>query len=202
MKDVDFRPSWYIKILADREGSRFRVSGFVVLGCLLLVASYESVHHTQASMDQLQELHGIYQSQDGLMSELDRLELENRVWTQSAAILTDVGSGVTVSGLLAEISHLMPRQMSLREVTMARPSRVAAIDPNATSDSEKEQKETMGAFEIAGWAESGTAIGYFVSRLAQSDLFYDVVLRYQRPETVYGKDVVEFRLVCRMLDFR
>ncbi len=201
MKELDFTPEWYVKALADREGTRLRLGGFIILGVLLIVAGLESARQTWAATRKLQEVQGAYDVQSPMLKRLEELRSEQTHWMNNAKVLADVGGGVVVADIFTELSHLMPRSLTLREVYLNKSPRVIFGSNSATEEEESLTEKKATVLEVAGWAASGSEIGTFVRCMADSPLFYDVSLRYERPETIYGKSVVEFRVVCRMAQF-
>ena len=202
MKELDFTPEWYVKALADREGTGLRLGGFIILGVLLIVAGLESGRQTRAATQKLQEVQGAYDVQSPMLKRLEELKNEQAHWMNNAKVLADVSGGFVVADIFTELSHLMPRSLTLREVYLHKSPRVIFAGKAADEkDDELTEEAEATVFEVAGWAASGSEIGTFVRRMSESPLFYDVSLRYERPETIYGKSVVEFRVVSRMAQF-
>ena len=201
MKDVDFTPEWYAKSLAERKGSRNRVAGLAVLAVLVLACSCQSTSQTRAAALALERLQHSYEAQQGMIAQLDALAESNAQHAKDARILADVSGGLAVDSLLVELSHLMPRALSMRAIYLQRAPRIGFAPSEGEEAEAEEQEPPATTLEITGWAASGTEIGSLVSRLAASELFYDVTLRYERPETVSDRRVVEFLVECRVPEF-
>jgi len=203
MKDVDFTPEWYAKSLAERKGSRNRVAGLAVLAVLVLAWSCQSTSRTSAAALSLERLQHSYEAQRGMIAQLDALVQSNAQHAKDARLLADVSGGLAVDNLLVELSHLMPRALSMRAIYLQRAPRIgfSPIEGEEAEAEAKEQEPPATTLEITGWAASGTEIGTLVSRLAASELFYAVTLRYERPEIVFDRRVVEFLVECRVPEF-
>ena len=201
MKDVDFTPEWYAKSLVERKGSRNRVAGLALLAVLVLAWSCQSTSRTCAAALALERLQHSYEAQRGMIAQLDALAESHAQHAEDARLLADVSGGLTVDNLLVELSHLMPRALSMRAIYLQRSPRIGFPPPEGEEAEAEEQEPPATTLEITGWAASGTEIGSLVSRLAASELFDDVTLRYERPETVYDRRVVEFLVECRVPEF-
>ena len=201
MKDIDFTPDWYVEQVGEQQSVRRRLAGLVLVIVLVLVWSYQSSSRTRAvamTLEHLQHSHG---AQAEMMAQLDALEGANAQGSVNARLLTAVGGGLTVSGLLTELSHLMPRTVSIRSLYLQKAPRIHFPPADERKAKEEPEEPPATALEITGWASTGSEIGTLVSRMSASELFYDVALKYERPETVSGRKVVEFLVVCRMPEF-
>jgi hypothetical protein len=204
MINVDFTPQWYVDSLAERKGARFRVTGFVAVAALVVVWSYDTTLRTRAATHELRQLQLSYDSQTPLIEQAETLQRGAKAHADQAALLKELEGGVVAGDVLAEITHLMPGDMSLRGIAYKRVPRFVISptkdDPTGEARAE-DDAQTKSNLELTGWATSGMEIGRFVRRLSDSPLFEDVTLRYERPEIVGRQRVVEFLLVCGLPEF-
>ncbi len=207
MREVDFRPDWYVNSLAERAGARVHVTGFIVLAALLLVWWADATARSRADSIAVTRLSSALTAQDGMVAQVDRLDRELAGRQGNLALLHNLGGGLPVAALLAEISHLAPPSLTLRALVLDRPPRIA---PRATAGiktspaagaPEAPAAPAQAILELTGWAASGQDIANLVSGMSASPLFARVTLGYERSETVDQRLVVAFKIVCVMPEF-
>lgn len=198
MREVDFRPDWYVQALAERAGAKVHVTGFVVVAALLLAWWADATARSRADTVAVARLSAALGTQEAMVAQVDRLARSMAERQGDLALLHNLGGGVPVAALLAEISHLAPPSLTLRAVVLDRPPR---IDLPSTAPEGAAGPPTRATLELTGWAASGQDIANFVSGLSSSPLFAQVTLGYERSETVAQRTVVAFKIVCVMPEF-
>jgi len=199
MREVDFRPDCYVLALAERAGARVHVSGFIVMACLLLVWWADATSRGSAATVAVAQLADAVAVQDPMVAHLGRLNREIEVRRRDHRLLVELSGGLPTSDVLAEIAHLAPPSLSLRTLVLERSPRVVPVGNVDAKVLARLPKRTT--LELTGWAASGEDIANLVSGMANSPLFTEVSLGYERSETVEDRLVVAFQVVCHMPQF-
>lgn len=215
MREVDFRPEWYVSSLTERARARIHAPGFLLIAFLLLVWWTDAAARSRAAAVGVAQLSDALDVQGSMVAQLDRLDREIASRRRDQALLQDLSAGLPAAGVLAELSHLAPLSVSIRSLVLdkATDAERAAGSPD---DALRPRKRTLGAtaaaatatdrsqrtaLEITGWAASGEDIANLVSGMSASPLFTDVALGYERTETLEDRVVVAFKIVCHVPRF-
>ncbi len=204
MKAIDFRPAWYVSSLAERRSARLRTLGITVICILLLGSAFEWTGRTSAASSAVESLQVSLDAQAAVDARIQTLEEQEAALKRQADLLAEADGGVKVNHVLAELSHLMPRTLSLRTLALRRTLRIQraeAKDKREEKQADPQATKGVNQLDMVGWASSGAEIATFVRRLADSELFDNVTLRFQRPETYLDQPIVEFQVLCTMPEF-
>lgn len=199
MREVDFRPDWYVRSLAERAGARLHVSGFVLVAALLVIWWMDATARSRAATTVIAQLQEAHAAQDGAIARLDALDGELVRQKRDLALLTEVRGGLLTAGMLAELSHLAPPSLSLRSLVLDRAPRIAQVAGDAVKGRVDLPKRTV--LEVTGWAASGEEIANLVRGMAECPLFTEVTLGYERSEIVEARPVVAFKVICHLPEF-
>ncbi len=203
MRPVDFTPSWYLEIRREHRSSRGRVVGLVAMLVLMVVCSVLADRDSKAAVADLTVLQQSYHAQTGLVDRLDTLDKKHAATAHQTDLLEDAGGGVTVGQVFRELAQLMPKDLSVRRVVLNKALRFT-IDPEMLAEAfqDMDAPPRVTRLEISGISKRGRDIGSLVSQMSRSPLFYEVQLRYERSNSVYGAEVVEFVIDCKMPVFK
>ena len=169
---------------------------------LMVVCGFLAESDSNAAMAELNLLRESYHAQTGLVDRLDQLDRDHAATAHRYDMLADTGGGITMSDVFRELARLMPEALSIRHVDFKKALRIQ-VDPSELSGVavEMEPPPLTTTLEISGLSQKGRDIGSLVSQMSRSPLFFDVQLRYERAREVYGTDVVEFVIDCKMPSF-
>ncbi|GJM26593.1 MAG: hypothetical protein DHS20C16_30080 [Phycisphaerae bacterium] len=199
MRSVDFTPQWYLDVRHEHRSSRSRVIGLLVVLALLITCSVLADSDSRAARADLTVLRQSYHAQAGLVERLDELDRKHSVSAHQSDLLDDAGGGVTVAQIFRELAQLMPEELSIRRVVLNRSLRFE-LKPEQLAEAPKDidPPPDLTRLEISGFSQKGRDIGSLVSQMSRSPLFFDVQLRYERSNSEYGVEVVEFVVDCKM----
>ena len=199
MRSVDFTPQWYRDVRHEQRSSRGRVVGLLVVLALMISCSVLGDSDSRAAMADLTVLRQSYHAQSGLVERLDELDREHAASAHQTDLLDDAGGGLTAAQVFRELAQLMPKELSIRRVVFHKALRFD-VDPERLVESLKEidPPPDVTRLEISGFSQKGRDIGSLVSQMSRSPLFFDVQLRYERSNSAYGAEVVEFVVDCKM----
>jgi len=199
MREIDLRPDWYVESLSERRGSGFRLGGLIAMGALIVIWGYDATSRTNAAATELAELAHQVKAQDAAAADIAVYEAEMVARQRYAGLLKQVGGGVGVVEVIAEVTRAMPRAMNIERFQLDKAPRIAAAVEEENGGGEaKDARPALSNVQFYGFAATGGDVGGFVSRLSQSPLFEDVTLRFQRTILQEGEDVVEFYVECSM----
>lgn len=204
MREVDFIPSWY---RASRQRKRDLVIRAVFLGVLaveMVLISVGFYAQRAAVRKNLAELEASFEGQAEVITDISQLVLRLEELRNKRQLLSDVGGGAPVHGVLAELSRLMPDATALTRVGLTQSRRIGEAGRREAGDAGKvvaQPDDDEATLEITGWAASDIHVGSLMSNLARSPLFGDVRLRYSRPVAVNDREVRAFQLTCELPQF-
>ncbi len=199
MRPIDFTPKWYVDIRREHRSSKGRALGLMIVLVLIVVCSVLADRDSKAAVADLTVLQQSFHAQTGLVERLDELDQKHTATAHQTDLLEDAGGGVTTAQVFRELAHLMPPELSIRRVVLNKALRFA-VDPELLEVSLKDMDPppVVTRLEITGISKKGRDIGSLVSQMSRSPLFYDVQLRYERSNSAYGADVVEFVVDSKM----
>ncbi|MCK4659098.1 MAG: PilN domain-containing protein [Phycisphaerae bacterium] len=210
MKEIDFIPDWYIAQCRRKHSRITQVTFLAILAMTMVLVSAGRHVQVVSARENLAELQAGLASREEAVEVLTVLdELETRLDELHAKqlLLIDVAGGAPLHAVLAELSHLMPDAMVLKEVRVKQKPRLtqpASGEENAVEDSGQTSRscdDWDGKVEIAGWAGSGKAVGNLMTNMTRSPLFHEVALRYSKPVVVDSHEAWEFKVTSRLPQF-
>ncbi|NOX57512.1 MAG: PilN domain-containing protein [Planctomycetes bacterium] len=202
MRVIDFTPQWYLETLAERRGSRFRLTGLLIALAMMIVCSVQATSFSNAAIADLNLLQESFHAQSGLVGRLDQLDKKHAAGAHRLNMLDDVGGGITTADVVRELSHLMPESLTIRKIEFNKALRIEVDLRELAGAFEKlEPPPEVTTFAIAGVSKKGSDIGNLVSQMSRSPVFFDVQLRYERASDVFGSKIVEFVIDCKMPSF-
>lgn len=213
MKEIDFLPQWY-KTDRRRQVSYHRqyaaaIAVFAVLVCVSFLSGF-SVSHAKA---QLKNAQNRYESHLSMLNEYNQRTDRYKRLNYQAEILNSIDTGMKVSGVLAEISHLIHEEIIIKRIEIyAEQLQKNPAGRQGNSLSFRSLKvnhnhvlpEELVRFRvtIAGIARYPENVAKLISELENSDYFLQVIPNFSRDALIDKNPVTEFEITSYLATYR
>lgn len=191
MNPIDFTPAWYTKEQVHKARRRKLATCFVLLvtgmGGWFAFARVQigNAEHELADLRaELDEWNVKVRRAADVRADCMRVNARRDLYANLAG-------GVPMHGLVAEVSRVLPSLVVLSNLQITLEDRLSPDIGNQPADSRGPGASNL---VMKGYAQSDVGVGQSVSRLAGSDAFRRVQLRYSRPRIVDGHPVTEFEV--------
>ncbi len=204
MREIDFIPDWYCASRRRKRDLMIRGTLLGIFALALLIVSAGRYAQTAIARENLAQLQVGFESQAEMIQTLTELELRLDELRAKRRLLSDGAGGAPLHGVVAELSHLMPKAMVLTQLHIVRQRRVPDSDPlesEASADAKPAHEDGDGKLLVMGWAASDVNVGSLMTNIARSPVFGDPKLCYSKPVVVNDREAREFRLTSRLPQF-
>jgi len=134
MREVDFLPSWYVRMRRRRRLLILQVWATLALAAGIIAWSLLIARNTRVAAQTLNALRDQVAQTNAQLAQMERLEGLRRQWRQKAEALSRMGLHVEASRVLGRIAEVMPRELALTSFSM---------------DIEETARQTTGAARVA-----------------------------------------------------
>ena len=205
MKEADFLPEWLRQQRVRRK--RLIRQGQLLAICMVCMGLLTCVRQAWIS-DARAALTGIRdrtEAQDRLIAQIPPLERQMADLLIKKQIDGELGSRTDCTAVLAELCHLMPRNMSLAllelkpvEITIEpdHPVKRKARRPVRGSRRSAPKLVRRVRVVLAGLAPTDVDVANFIGQLSASPLFENVNMGYAKTVRFRGRSAREFQASC------
>lgn len=201
MESIDFLPD---RIRQQRSRRRRIIrQGFLVgvcaLGLVLLgYVRQNTIRHAQAELTALKEHGQDLQRQLAMRENLEKQQAELQI---AKRVDEQLGSRVNALDALAELSKLMPPNMTLTSLNFETIEERVPVDMSAgkaarATAAKREKTVKRVRLMITGVALSDVDIANFIAQLSTSPLLEDVNMGYSKTVDFRGHSAREFQADC------
>jgi Tfp pilus assembly protein PilN len=198
VRELEFLPTWY-----GQARSRYRWLRLQAGTTLLLVAglglwlglAQRNIRTAEASLNAVD----LQLAQSQL--ELEQLQVQLRLKNQlefQRQIVTRLGMQVEVSRMLNTLERLMPKEMSLTELTFDTAEEIVKRPDGTTPNDRNATKSRSLRVKLLGVAPSDVDLANFLSGLTNVPFFQEVSLTYARDKSQGGHVMREFEVAFNM----
>ena len=213
MKNLDFLPE---RIKAQRaKRQRLIRQGYLLVICIAMLALLGYIRQgriaeARGEIRKLQDRADAINKQKAMLGDLEKKLAELRIMER---IDNHLGSRVSTLDVMAELEHLIPKEMTVTSMKvetmeiqvpitqkekMGNPSRATAAGKKRKNKKTKTVKRIR--LILTGVVTSDVAVANFIGQLSASKLFEDVNMGYSRNTSFRGKNNVrEFQVVCNVI---
>ena len=206
MKEADFLPEWLRQQRARRK--RLIRQGHLLVICVGCMALLTCVRQAWVS-DARAALVGIHEraeAQKRLIARIPPLERQMADLLIKKQIDGELGSRTDCTAMLAELCHLMPRNMSLVSLELKpveirlepdRPRKRTARRPVGGGGNRAAEKLVRRVrVVLAGLTPTDVDVANFIGQLSASPLFENVNMGYAKTVRFRGRSAREFQASC------
>ncbi len=197
MRELEFLPNWYPQ--ARRRQRWLRTQGIVTLLLvgglgLWLGLAQRNIRAAQASLASVDTQ--LAQSQLELEQLQVQLKLKNQLEFQRQ-IVSRLGLHVEISRMLLTLEKLMPKEMSLTDLSFETSEELVRTADGATSAKNLQKTRTLRV-KLLGVAPSDVDLANFLAGLTNVPFFSDVGMTYARDKSQDGHIMREFEVTFSM----
>lgn len=205
MKEADFLPEWLQQQRVRRK--RLIRQGQLLAICMACMALLTCVRQAWISEARatLTGIHDRAEAQDRLIAQIPPLERQMADLLIKKQIDSELGSRTDCTAMLAELCHLMPRNMSLASLEL-KPVEIR-VEPDHPAKL-KTRRPVRGdrragvklvrrvRVVLAGLAPTDVDVANFIGQLSASPLFENVNMGYAKTVRFRGRSAREFQASC------
>ncbi|MBN1788323.1 MAG: PilN domain-containing protein [Sedimentisphaerales bacterium] len=208
MKEIDFLPEWYKQGRIARVKHReFYITMSLVIFFMGIWSVYANgrVAIVKARNEALQKARiekVLSEAEyDSAERKYQQLEIEQKM-------LDSVKSRITVSNVIAELTHLLDsgvvmKKLSIKAEEFSAPNNESEVEAVSFADqAEESNKSIRFKITINGLASDASEVAKMVNKLEQSDYFFQVVPGYSRNTTTGQYHASEFEIMCYLSNYR
>ncbi|MDD5459999.1 MAG: PilN domain-containing protein [Phycisphaerae bacterium] len=208
MKEIDFLPEWYMQgRLAQVKHREF----YVAIGLVVFFMGIWSVFaNGRAAIVKAQNA-ALQESKLAEMNSVAEYDLTEEKYQQiktQQQILDSIKSHITVSNVIAELTHLLDSNVVLEKLTIkAEPfsvqnSKAEIKTAFASGQTEEADKSIRFKITLTGVAADTAKVAEIINKLEQSDYFFQVVPGYSRNLTTGQYQASEFEITCYLSNYK
>jgi Tfp pilus assembly protein PilN len=195
MRELEFLPGWYPKLVRRRRWLMFQGWGAIGLIIVLMVrsaAGYHALSAAQASLDGLQQK--LSQTNDDLLRLGEQRALRSQLERQNE-VVARLGPHVPAARLMAALGEAMPPEMALLDLTLnqAEKPRAASALAAARGDAHAAVDRRLSV-TLTGVAPSDMELATFIDRLEALPCVQDVAMAYAKDSVHSGRAMREFSI--------
>jgi hypothetical protein len=208
MLSIDFLPE-RVRIQRARRKRLVRqgylLAGYVAAMCVLAYARHDSIGSARAELAMLEQCAANTQRQLAMRKSLELQQAELNIKKQ---IEDQLGSRVNTRDILAELSRLMPKSMSVTKFSFEAMDIPQTARPAAGDDSRRARSAAAGEIKekvvvvkrvlvvVDGLAPNDIDVANFIGQLSACPLFEDVHMGYAKTVEFRGRPGREFQARC------
>ena len=205
MREADFLPEWLRQQRVRRK--RLIRQGqllAICVACMALLTCARQAWISEARAT-LAGIHDRAEDQNRLIAQIPPLERQMADLLVKKQIDSELGSRTDCTAMLAELCHLMPRNMSLASLEL-KPVEVT-IEPDHPAKRKARPGRGGGSRStakvvrrvrvvLAGLAPTDVDVANFIGQLSASPLFENVNMGYAKTVRFRGRSAREFQAGC------
>jgi Tfp pilus assembly protein PilN len=205
MKEADFLPEWLRQQRVRRK--RLIRQGQLLAICMACMALLTCVRQTRISEARaaLTGIHDRAEAQHRLIAQIPPLERQMADLLIKKQIDSELGSHTDCTAMLAELCHLMPRNMSLASLEL-KPVEIT-VEPDYPAKRNARRPVRGGRRSagrvvrrvrvvLAGLAPTDVDVANFIGQLSTSPLLENVNMGYAKTVRFRGRSAREFQASC------
>ena len=205
MKEADFLPEWLRQQRVRRK--RLIRQGQLLAICMACMALLTCVRQAWISEARaaLTGIHDRAEAQNRMIAQIPPLERQMADLLIKKQIDSELGSRTDCTAMLAELCHLMPRNMSLASLEL-KPVEIR-VEPDYPAKREARRPARGGRRSaaklvrrvrvvLAGLAPTDVDVANFIGQLSASPLFENVNMGYAKTVRFRGRSAREFQASC------
>lgn len=210
MKDIDLLPKWYKVSIRRRVNYRRQYIIIAAIFTSLVLWSFSASYTISAIEAQVDCIYKSLNNNKKIEQRYNELKDSLHGIQKSVEVLTKVESGIKVSPLLAELSHLVKDGITLTSVDVNaeefKPKDKAGRTGVRFGGGQSNQKDSLPATNIRfkmvinGIAVNAADVTAFIASLEQSDYFRNVIVGYL--QDVKKSSDTSFEVNCYINDYR
>ncbi|MGH7179685.1 MAG: PilN domain-containing protein [Tepidisphaeraceae bacterium] len=198
MRELEFLPSWYPqarrrkRMLCVQAWTTLTLVMGLALWCVLIGRNLRIAQASLGTVDaQLKQTHSELIQLDEQLTLKKQLELQRQ-------IVAKLGLPVQFSRLLRTIDAVMPREMSLVEVTFDTDEQVKTVKSVQQVGAKDQPLQRRLRVKLLAVAPSDVDLANFLSALANHSFFEQVAMTFARDRTEAGHVMREFEVTFSM----
>lgn len=200
MREVEFLPAWYPQIRRRRRLVVLQgwLSFVAVVGMGLWMTIAQ--RNLSAATSMLAQVDGDLTRSRTELKEVEELETLNKKLGEQAQILSKVGNHVEAARLLVTLDEVMPKTMTLLELSFLTEEQVplTLADARLTQQQKERTVERRLNVKVAGVAPTDVEVAEFLTRLTGKPYFEDVRMTRSKPRPDKGRLMREFEVYFSM----
>jgi Tfp pilus assembly protein PilN len=196
MAEPDFLPSWYPQACQRKRLVVLQSWMVLVLVAGLAIWAFlvhRNIHIARGEVSALSR----QLSQAGQdLRRLDELLALQKQWRQQDQIFEKLGTYVEATRFICAMDRIMPREMSLMNLTLETSEQAQPVSSLATAKTAQEQPvDRRLNIRLVGVAPTDVDLANFLARLTAEPLFEQVSMTYARERRDGGHVMREFELL-------
>lgn len=208
MKEIDFLPEWY------RQGRLAQVKHrefYVAIGLVVFFMGIWSVFaNSRVAIVKAQNtsLREAKLAELGSIVEYDLTEEKYQQIKTKQQILDSIKSYLTVSNVIAELTHLLDSNIVLEKLMIkaepfsVRSSKAEIKAASAVGQATESDKNIRFKITLTGLAADTAGVAEIINRLERSDYFFQVVPGYSRNTATGQYQASEFEITCYLSNYK